>query len=323
VKSRITELKPALVVLPCHNEEIAIGDTIKEIKRKIRNCEIWVIDNRSTDKTAEIAAKLGARIIYESQKGKGFAIRRAVTNFNPKNYRVVFMTDGDHTYSLEAYEEAEDLILRKNFDLVIGRRIVNNNSEHSEKREEVFRRGHTNGNKVLSIISRFLFKVSIPDTLSGWRVMNVGFFASFTGGVSGFQIESEMNVHAYRLQASVASVDVKYLGRKLGSKSKLSTIKDGTKILIRQIVLFHSERPFLAFNVLSIYPLILGSILFRNVLINYLKIREVPNFPSLIVSVGCFSITLLLITSGIILQNVRISRVEQTRRNFIEANYGK
>jgi glycosyltransferase involved in cell wall biosynthesis len=322
VKSRITELKPALVVLPCHNEEIAIGDTIKEIKRKIRNCEIWVIDNRSTDKTAEIAAKLGARIIYESQKGKGFAIRRAVTNFNPKNYRVVFMTDGDHTYSLEAYEEAEDLILRKNFDLVIGRRIVNNNLEHSEKREEVFRRGHANGNKILSIISRFLFKVSIPDTLSGWRVMNVGFFASFTGGVSEFQIESEMNVHAYRLQASVASVDVKYLGRKLGSKSKLSTIKDGTKILIRQIVLFHSERPFLAFNVLSIYPLILGSILFRNVLINYLKIREVPNFPSLIVSVGCFSISLLLITSGIILQNVRISRVEQTRRNFIEANYG-
>ena len=323
MRPRIIELKPALVVLPCHNEEIAIGDTIEEIKQKIENCEIWVIDNQSTDKTAQIAAKLGARIIYESQKGKGFAIRRAVTSFNPNSYRVVFMTDGDHTYSLGAYEEAEDLILKKNYDLVIGRRIVNNNLEKSEKREEVFRLGHANGNKLLSKVSRILFKVNIPDTLSGWRVMNVGFFASFTGGVSGFQIESEMNVHAYRLRASVTSVDVMYLGRKLGSKSKLSTIKDGTKILIRQIVLFHSERPFLAFNILAIYPLILGSILFRNVLINYFKIREIPNFPSLIVSVGCFLISSLLVTSGIILQNVRISRVEQTRRNFIEANYGK
>jgi len=320
VKRKSYLSKPALIILPCYNEAVSIADTIHDINKSIENCEIWVIDNRSTDNTAAIALSLGAKVIYEPRQGKGFALRRAITIFNPDSFRVVFMTDGDHTYSIEPYIEAEKLILLNSFDLVVGRRVPAANFEKSKTRTSVYRLGHASGNRMISSFFKYLFKMEIPDTLSGWRVMNVGFFASFTGGVSGFQIESELNVHAYRLSANITTVDVPYIGRKMGSESKLSTYKDGLKILFRLIFLFQAERPFVAYGLISLFPLSASSILLRNVLATYFTLHKVPKFPSLIASIGGFLISLLLIVTGVILQNVRLARVEETRRTFVSAS---
>lgn len=308
-----------LVVPPCYNEEVAIRDTILDIKKSIKNCEIWFIDNNSNDKTGEIALNYGARVFHEPKQGKGFAIRRAISLFQPEAFSLVFMTDGDHTYSIKGFEVAKQLILTKSYDLVVGRRILDQDKKN-ENRGDAFRLGHANGNRLLSNFFKYLFKLEIPDTLSGWRVMSVGYFASFTGGVSGFQIESELNVHAYRLSANVTSVDVQYIGRKVGSESKLSTFKDGTKILLRLVSLFQSERPLVTYGLLSIFPITASSILFRNVLNLYFSFHKIPNFPSLIVAVGGFVIGLLLFAIGVILQNVRLGRVDEARRTYISAS---
>jgi glycosyltransferase involved in cell wall biosynthesis len=312
--------KPALVIIPCYNEEVSIADTIRDINNSIQNCEIWVIDNNSTDRTASIALNFGVKVFFEPRQGKGFAVRRAISKFDPESFRIVFMTDGDHTYSTDPFAEAENLILNGSYDLAVGRRIDKTKSLNVETRHGAYRLGHVGGNRLLSFFFKYLFKMEIPDTLSGWRVMSVGYFSSFTGGVSGFQIETELNAHAYRLNANVTTVEVPYIGRKVGSESKLSTYKDGIKILFRLIALFQAERPFVAYGCISLFPLLASSILLMNVLNDYFTTHKVLRFPSLIASVGGFLISILLLATGIILQNVRLARVEETRRAFVRSS---
>ena len=165
----------------------------------------------------------------------------------------------------------------------------------------------------MSFLFRVLFKSQITDVFSGWRVLSTGFVKSFMGGNSGFEIETELNTHAFVLSAAVAEVHVEYFGRKIGSKSKLNTYSDGSKIIRKQLKLFRNEKPLLAFTILSIPWIIFGGFLLNRVLNEYLKTGLVPKFPSLIAATAMFILAGLLWISGVILERVRLLRVYQAR----------
>lgn len=299
-----------LAIIPCLNEEISISETIDGIKRIVPKIEIWVIDNNSSDNTAINAESSGARVIKCSQSGKGFALRRAFSLVK-ENYSAIFIVDGDATYSVDALPAAIKLINDDGFDMVIGKRIDPTNG--SVGRSASYRLGHRAGNQFLSFIFRFLFKIRISDIFSGWRVVSPGFIKSFMGGNSGFEIEAELNTHAYVLSAAVIEIPVQYYGRKIGSSSKLKTYRDGMKIVRKQLKLFRNEKPLLAFSILASPWLFAGGYLFNRVINEYLVTGLVPRFPSLIAATGMFILAGLLWIAGVILERVRLLRVYHAR----------
>jgi glycosyltransferase involved in cell wall biosynthesis len=307
-----------LALIPCLNEELSILETINEIKQFVPEIEIWVIDNKSTDKTAELATSVGARIINCEQRGKGFAIRKAFTLVD-SDYAAIFMVDGDATYSIQSLPEAFKLITSDGYDMIIGKRIEA--GEIRSDRLAKYRIGHKFGNKTLSLMFRVLFNIQINDVFSGWRVFSPGFIKSFMGGDSGFEIEAELNTHAFVLSAAVHEIPVQYYGRKVGSKSKLRTYSDGSKIIRKQLQLFRNEKPLLAFSLLSIPWLLVSGWLFNSVLNEFLETGLVPRFPSLIAATGMFILAGLLWIAGVILARVRLLRVYQTRS--IYSQYSK
>lgn len=299
-----------LAIIPCLNEELSIVDTIKSIKQVTSSIDIWVIDNMSSDKTSELAASEGAVIIRCNQIGKGFALRRAFSLVKD-NYSAIFIVDGDATYSVDALPAAIELIKNDGFDMVIGKRVDTTNM--SVGRTAIYRLGHRAGNQFLSSVFRFLFKIKITDIFSGWRVVSPGFLKSFMGGNSGFEIEAELNTHAYVLSAAVIEIPVQYYGRKIGSSSKLKTYSDGMKIVRKQLKLFRNEKPLLAFSILASPWLFAGGYLFNRVVNEYLVTGLVPRFPSLIAATGMFILAGLLWIAGVILERVRLLRVYHAR----------
>jgi glycosyltransferase involved in cell wall biosynthesis len=299
-----------LAIIPCLNEELGIVDTIKSIKQVIPSIDIWVIDNMSSDRTSELAISLGAKIIKCNQRGKGFALRRAFTLVDSK-YKAIFVVDGDSTYSIDSLPKALELVTSDGFDMVIGQRFDSTSTQ--KNRMKKYRIGHKTGNRVLSFLFRVLFNVKISDVFSGWRVFSPGFIKSFMEGNSGFEIEAELNTHAFVLSAAVTQIDVEYSGRKIGSMSKLRTYSDGSKIVRKQLKLFRNEKPLLAFSILAAPWLIISGLLFNRVLNEYLATGLVPKFPSLIAATGLFILAGLLWIAGIILERVRLLRVYQTR----------
>ena len=290
-----------LVIIPCHNEEQTIASTIFHIKQCLGPCDVWVIDNCSKDDTSSIAKSCGAKVIAEPTKGKGFAVRAGFSKIN-KNYDVIFLIDGDNTYSASSFNEAKNFIIDDGYDMVVGTRIMN----LKDRKDSIFPRGHIFGNKFLSFIFRTLFKINITDSLSGWRVMSLPFVKSFTGGESGFEIEGELNVHAYSIGAPTTEVYVEYRERPLGSISKLNTIKDGIRILKSQLRLYTSERPLVSYTFISSPWILLSLFLTGRALIGYLHTHLVEHFPSLIVGAALFIVGVLLITAGIIIEKVSI-----------------
>ena len=293
-----------LVLLPTLNEEIAIAPTITTVKKYLPQSEIIVIDNGSEDRTVEIALSLHVRVVHEPQKGKGFAIRRGFREVSHET-TVVVMLDGDDTYGCAKLVDAVQMVQADGFDLIVGNRIA---LSDSESRKPVFKRGHSFGNKFFSLFSTLLHPVGITDSLSGWRVMSRGFVQSFTGGASGFEIEAELNAHAYLLKCAVGNTDVEYKGRELTSHSKLRTYSDGMRILKMNLQLFRNNRPQIAFSILSLPWMILSITLTWRAFYKYYQTGLVLQFPSLIAGVGCFLTALLLLIAGLILQRVKTIR---------------
>jgi glycosyltransferase involved in cell wall biosynthesis len=300
----------ALVIIPCHNEELSIAATIKSVRRSIENPAIWIIDNLSTDLTAKIASDLGATVLCSPQPGKGYAVRHAFNRIN-SDFDVVIMIDGDDTYGTQSFKTGIDLVLGKGFDMVVGNRVMVESNDGT--RSPAFRAGHGPGNFLLSKLFKILFGVEIVDTLSGWRVLSLGFVKSFTGGATEFEIEAELNVHAYTLKSPVTSIPITYSGRHIGSSSKLRTYRDGLKIFKKQLQLFRSERPLIAYSCLGVPWLVSSILLLTKVLTNYFATQLVLKFPSLIAAVGCFIVASLFWVTGMILEKVRLIRVAQAR----------
>jgi glycosyltransferase involved in cell wall biosynthesis len=304
----------ALAIIPCYNEALSISATIEEIRLFAQDIEIWVVDNNSSDATGSIAKSLGARVLHCPTVGKGYAVRQAFAAVT-EDFDVIFMVDGDHTYDVANIQTAFHSVITDGYDMVIGRRVQSHQARGD--RDAPYRAGHMTGNKALSLLFKCLFKIDIPDTLSGWRCFSPGFVRSFTGGASGFELETELNAHLFLIKGSVKSMNVGYKGRVEGSHSKLNTYSDGIRILRRILFLFRTERPMTAYTLLGTPWFVISIILIRNVLETYFNLRNIPNFPSLIAGVGSFLASILLWTTGLILSNQRISRAALARYFYV------
>lgn len=299
------------VIIPCLNEELSIEATIRALQ-SIKNLisQIIVVDNGSSDRTASIAKRCGAKVVFEQTKGKGFAFRRGLTMIEP-NCEIVFLIDGDNTYGVEQISRAADLISNYGIDMVVGSRT-------KTKNETSYRFGHQFGNRALSYFQNLIFGTNIEDTLSGWRLMSRGFALSFPSGASKFELEAELNSHAFHLSSSVSNLPISYIPRVEGSISKLKTYSDGLRILRRLLNLWRNERPRMAYSFFSIPWLILSAVLFERVLAGYLDSGLVPKFPSLIVAVGSFIICSNFWLAGIILENTNLQRAALARFIFLK-----
>jgi len=305
------------VVIPCLNEAMSIESTIHEVRAELPLAEIIVVDNGSTDQTVEIAKNAGATVFKEPSPGKGYAVRRAFTHMKNKS-NAVLLIDGDATYQIAPISIALKMLSEDGFDMIIGMRVPSTEGVYQERKSH-FRLGHAFGNRIFSFLFRRLFKLKISDTLSGWRLLSPGFHNSFPGGASGFEIEAELNAHAFTLDAAISEIPVAYRGRLEDSESKLSTYKDGYKILRRNLSLFRSERPGLAYGLLSAPWLLISLYLGQEVLRTYIQSGLVPRFPSLIAAVGGFIVAGNLWVTGMILEKVRLHRVALAR--MIYSNY--
>jgi glycosyltransferase involved in cell wall biosynthesis len=302
-----------LIILPALNEELAIKPTIEKLQRECPGAMVVVVDNGSTDRTIATAESFGVTVLREPQKGKGFAIRRGFMAIQD-HHKYVFMVDADDTYGLEAIDQAIEMVRNFGYDMIVGTRIDNNDLEPGRKVS--YKRGHSIGNAMLTLLARKLHKVEIKDSLSGWRLMSLNFVQSFPGGASGFEIEAELNAHAYLISAGVENVEVSYRGRDINSHSKLNTYRDGIKILRMNFALFRDNRPQMAFTLFAFPWLIASTLLISRAWFGYLETGLVEQFPSLIAGIGSLTVAGLLLTSGVVLQRIKLARSNMLRFQF-------
>jgi glycosyltransferase involved in cell wall biosynthesis len=295
------------VLIPCHNEEKAIAPVVRGLKEVLPEAEIYVYDNASSDRTAEVAAAAGAIVRREPLKGKGNVVRRMFADVEADIY---LLTDGDETYHAASAPAMIAKLLADNLDMVVGRR-------NAISAEEAYRTGHRFGNRLLSGTVGLIFGRRVVDMLSGFRVFSRRFVKSFAALSSGFETETEMTVHALALRLPVAEIDTPYGARATGSASKLRTVRDGFRILLTIFNLFRNERPLTFFSLLSAILAALGVILAVPIVITYMETGLVPRFPTAILATGIMLLAFLSVVSGFILDAVTAGRREAKRLNYL------
>lgn len=287
------EKKKIAVLIPCYNEAITIKKVVEDYKEVLPEADIYVYDNNSTDGTDKIAKEAGAIVRYEYKQGKGNVIRRMFKDINADCY---LMIDGDDIYPKENAREMCDLILEGKADMVIGDRL---SSTYFTENKRPF---HNFGNKIVRFLINKLFKNNVKDIMTGYRAFSYEFVKGFPVLSKGFEIETEMTIHAVDKNFKLVEIPVTYRDRPKGSASKLNTYSDGFKVLKTIAVLFKEYKPAFFFNILSILLILISLIFMVPVFLEYYKTGLVPRFPSLIV--GCFIllVSILLWITGIILQ---------------------
>ena len=294
------------VLLPCYNEEAAIAATVAGFKKALPGSTVYVYDNNSRDKTREVAAKAGAVVRTERQQGKGNVVRRMFADVDADIY---LMADGDLTYDPKAAPAMVDLLLAEQLDMIVGTR------KHEEK--DAYRGGHVLGNKLFTGILSGLFGRSFTDIFSGYRVFSRRFVKSFPVLSSGFEIETEISVHALELRMPVGEVETAYAARPEGSESKLSTYRDGWRILRTILVLYRVERPTLFYGAIGALLLAIAVVLAIPLVITYLNTGRVPRFPTAILVTGMTVIAVLCFFAGLILDTVTRGRREVRRLAYL------
>ena len=263
------------VLIPCYNEEKTIGKVVSDWKGSLPEAVIYVYDNNSTDRTAEIARESGAVVRHEYQQGKGNVIRRMFREIDARCY---IMVDGDDTYPAEYGREMADLVLSRNADMVVGDRL---SSTYFEENKRPF---HNFGNSLVRGSINRLFKTNIRDIMTGYRAFSFLFVKSFPVLSKGFEIETEMSIHAVEKNMRIENVIIEYRDRPEGSESKLNTYSDGMRVLSTIFRLYKNYKPMYFFGWLSVILFALTVILFVPVFIEYTQTGLVPRFPTLIVS---------------------------------------
>jgi len=294
------------VLLPCYNEEATIGQTVSGFRKALPSATVYVYDNNSSDRTCAVAAKAGAVVRSERQQGKGHVVRRMFADVDADVY---VMADGDLTYDPAAAPEMLDLLLAEQFDMVVGTR------RHEAK--DAYRGGHVLGNKLFTGLLSGLFGRSFSDIFSGYRVFSRRFVKSFPVLSSGFEIETEMSVHALELRMPVGEVETVYLARPEGSESKLSTYGDGWRILKTIATLYRIERPVLFYGGIGALLLAAAIALAVPLVITYLQTGLVPRFPTAILVTGMTIVAVLCFFAGLILDTVTRGRREIRRLAYL------
>lgn len=285
--------KKIAVLIPCYNESQTIEKVIKDYKEVLPESTIYVYDNNSIDGTDKIAKKAKAIVKYEYRQGKGNVIRSMFRDIDADCY---LMIDGDDTYPKESAKEMCNLILNGKADMVIGDRL---SSTYFKENKRPF---HNFGNRIVRFLINKIFKNNIKDIMTGYRAFSYEFVKGFPVLSKGFEIETEMTIHAVDKNYKIVELPVAYRDRPEGSTSKLNTYKDGYKVLKTIAILFKEYKPAFFFNILSLIILLLSLILGVPVVIEYFNTKLVPRFPTLIVSSILLVISLLLWITGIILQ---------------------
>lgn len=281
------------VLIPCYNESSTIRKVITDFKKALPEADIYVYDNNSSDGTDKIALDAGAIVRYEYRQGKGNVIRSMFRQIEADCY---IMIDGDDTYPAEYARQMVDLVLQKGVDMVIGDRL---SSTYFQENKRPF---HNVGNKLVRTLINRLFNTNIRDIMTGYRAFSPLFVKNFPVLSKGFEIETEMSIHALDKNFLLEEVPVAYRDRPEGSVSKLNTFSDGMKVIRIIFYLFRDYKPFLFFTYLAIFVMAVALIMFLPVFFEYLETGLVPKFPTLIVS-GIFGIvSILLWICGIILE---------------------
>lgn len=286
-------MKKIAVLIPCYNESKTIEKVVKDYKKALPDADIYVYDNNSKDGTDEIAKKAGAIVKYEYKQGKGNVIRSMFRDIDADCY---LMIDGDDTYPAENAKEMCDLVLAGKADMVIGDRL---SSTYFTENKRPF---HNFGNRIVRFLINKLFKNNVKDIMTGYRAFSYEFVKGFPVLSKGFEIETEMTIHAVDKNFKLVEIPVTYRDRPEGSVSKLNTYSDGFKVLKTIMTLFKEYRPALFFNIFALLFLVICLILGIPVLSEYFKTGLVPRFPSLIVAGVSLCISIFLWITGIILQ---------------------
>ena len=290
--------KKIAVLIPCFNEELTIGKVINDFHSTLNgmNYTVYVYDNNSTDKTISEAKKAGAAVRKEAKQGKGNVIRRMFREIEADCY---IMADGDDTYDLSSCMEMVKFVLDKNADMVIGDRLTGGYFEENK------RPFHNIGNTLVRKSINKIFKSDITDVMTGYRAFSRNFVKTFPVLSRGFEVETEMTIHAIDKNMQVESITVNYKERPKGSPSKLRTIPDGIKVLKTIGKLFMNYKPFAFFGIIAFILFIMSTAFFVPVVNEYMHTGIVEKFPTLIVCMAVYMFSLLMVTTGIILQNLR------------------
>ena len=291
--------------IPCYNESLTIEKVVKDYKKALPKADIYVYDNNSSDHTDDIARKAGAIVRYEYRQGKGNVIRSMFRDIEADCY---LMIDGDDTYPAESAKEMCDLVLQGKADMVIGDRL---SSTYFEENKRPF---HNFGNEIVrrSINTLWRPKNRILDVMTGYRAFSSMFVKSFPILSKGFEVETEMTIHALDKNLLIQSIPVQYRDRPEGSESKLNTYKDGMKVLLTIFNLYRDYQPLIFFWIISLILGLISVLLFIPVFAEFLKIGLVPRFPTLIVSTVMMLAAFLSLVCGLVLD----TNAKNSRKNF-------
>lgn len=287
------------VLVPCYNEEATVAKVVEDFRTALPAATIFVFDNNSTDRTAQVARAAGAEVVQEIQRGKGFVVRRMFSDVEADIYVLV---DGDTTYDASSARRMIGRLLEKRLDMVVASR---DNGERA-----AYRVGHRTGNRLLTAFVAAVFGSDLNDILSGYRVFSRRFVKSFPVLSRGFEIETELTIHALELGLAVEEVDTPYYARPQGSASKLNTWLDGFRILLTIFNLYRAERPLLFFTCIGIVLAAVSIGLAIPVVTTFLETGLVPRLPTAVLSTGLMVLAFLSTAVGLILDTVTRGRRE-------------
>lgn len=295
------------VLLPCYNEERTIAATVAAFHKALPTATIYVYDNNSRDRTIDEAQAAGAVVRHERLQGKGHVIRRMFADIDADIY---VLADGDNTYDAASAPMLVGKLLAERFDMVVGARAPTDDPA-------AFRRGHRFGNRMITSVVGHIFGDTFEDMLSGYRVFSKRFVKSFPAMALGFETETELTIHALHLNMPVAEVRTPYAARPVGSASKLSTFRDGLRILKTVLVLFKEERPFVFFTLICVVLAIVSIILIVPIVLEFLRTGLVPRLPTAVLSASIMLLAFLSLASGLILETVSRGRRELKRLIYL------
>lgn len=294
------------VLIPCYNESVSIEDVVLSFRKALPEAGVYVYDNNSADGTARLAQKAGAIVRIEKNRGKGNVVRRMFGDIDADIY---VLSDGDGTYDASAAPILIERLLTNNLDFVNGARQA--------ATEVSYRRGHRIGNRLLTGLVQIIFGRQFNDMLSGYKVMSRRFVKSFPAMSSGFEIETELVVHALELRIPCAEVPTDYRERRAGSKSKLRTYRDGMRIFLLIVRLIKDERPFQFFSLVSIAMVAIAVALAVPIFITYAETSLVPRLPTAVLSVGIVVLGALSFFTGLTLEMITRTRQELKRLVYL------
>ena len=295
------------VILPCYNEAAAIGDVVRAFRTALPHAVIYVYDNNSQDDTAHRAREAGAQVRRETRQGKGHVVRRMFADVEADIY---ILADGDGTYDAASAPAFVEKLVSEQLDMVVGSRLTTYAGE-------AFRRGHRFGNDLLTGFLGLCFGRTFTDILSGYRVFSRRFVKSFPALSAGFEIETELSVHALELRMPIAEVSTDYRARTAGTASKLRTYRDGFRILMMIVTLFKEERPLAFFSIIAGVLALSAVLLAYPVFITFFETGLVPRFPTAILATGLMILACLSLTCGFVLDTVTHGRREMKRLAYL------